>query len=60
MAQLQIRFRVYASRKDGGKPSFERIVTLGESEQIDIDSIVKALRQLFGRSSTVNVEYYEV
>lgn len=59
MAQLQIRFRVYASRKEG-KPSFERIVTLSENEKVDIDSIVKALRQLFGRSSTVNIEYYEV
>ena len=57
MLDLCIRVRVYP--KEEKKPLFERIVHQStESEPMDYNCIAKALRCLFGKSSTINFELY--
>ncbi len=57
MLDLSIRVLVYP--KEGKKPLFERIVHQHDnSEPMDYNCIAKALRCLFGRSTTINFELY--
>ena len=57
MLDLSIRVRVYP--KEEKRPLFERIVHQSEdSEPMDYNCVAKALRSLFGKSSTINFELY--
>lgn len=61
MNQSQVRYRVFpAGTKGIQKPIFERIVTLAPGESSDTDLIVRALKKLFGKSVTINAEYYDI
>lgn len=60
MNQSQVRFRVFTAGAKGQKPIFERVVTLAPGESSDSDLIVKALKKLFGKSITINAEYYDI